>query len=838
MRHTDSAPAAGTGSPATWARVEPSAARRVSQIARACAVLGFALGFVGLLGWGTGHLELIGGFAHAITMKANTALCLSLTGAALFLRISFPSRASALRGADSFAAIVIGLAVLTLTEHIFGCNLGIDELLFRDTNLAATTYPGRMGPPASLSFTTLGLGLLILDRSTRWRALPQWLALFVASIAALSIFGYIAKASQLYGIAHYTGIALPSALGILSLSVGLCLARPERGPSVIFIADNAGGELARRVLPAAILLPALIGWLRTLGEELGYYDRAFGRALLLLSLTTVFTTIVWAIALRSSSVAEARSEAQHLLSENLRTLGVLDSLLTHAPLGLAFFDRDGRCVRANAYLADLHGGSALGLQGLLTSEVLPGWEQGLDNALQRVFAEGTSRMNIEMVGSPYDEERSWLCGFFPVYDPDGQVRSSGCVILENTEHRRLESQRSELLESERAARSEAERAAALKDQFLASLSHELRTPLTAILGWVAVARNTPALPDELRRPLEIIERNSRLQAKLIEDLLDVSSIVSGKLQLDRQVLDAGQLLQNAVQAITPSASAKAIRLRLELPKAPLCVSGDPVRLAQVTDNLLANAIKFTPENGQVSVLASALEKTLEIRVIDSGQGISSEFLPHVFDRFRQADATTSRRHGGLGLGLSIVRQLVELHGGTVRAESEGIGRGATFTVCLPLSDEAPALSARGARGTLSPDLRDLRVLVVDDEADTRELLARVLERSRASVETVANAAAALASLRSRKPDLLLSDIGMPDMDGYTFIREVRAIYDLRALPAIAITAFVRSEDRERALVSGFQLHMVKPIDPHALVRAIAKLTGRSDESPASASAGS
>lgn len=838
MQRSSPAPTGDTASSRPSSRVDPLAARYVLYIARAAAAFGASVGLLGLISWCSGRLELIGGFGNEITMKVNTAICLSLTGAALLLLTSFSSNAAAERVARLLASIVVTLAVLTLSEHLFGWNLGIDELLFRDTKLAATTFPGRMGPPATASFSALGAGVLLLTRAKHRCALAQWLALCVVGIAALSIFGYIAEASQLYGIAHSTGIAFPSALGIMALAISLCLAKPERGPSSILLADNAGGDLARRVLPATILLPALIGWLRTLGEELGYYDRAFGRALLLLSLTSVFTAIVWAVALRASSVAaaraaaerkseEARSEAQRLLSENLRTLGVLDSLLTHAPLGLAFFDESGQCLRANAYLAGLHGESALALSGRLAREVLPGWDESLAQDFASVFSAGASRMNIEIIGCPREPERSWLCGLFPVYDPDGQIRSCGCLMLDNTEHRRLEVERAALYESERAARSQAERSDALKDQFLASLSHELRTPLTAITGWAAVARNSASLPQELDRPLAIIERNARLQAKLIEDLLDVSSIVSGKLVLERQSVDACRLLESAVLSFTPSASAKSIQLRAELPNAPLLLSGDPVRLAQVIDNLLTNAIKFTPQNGEVVVSARAFGAMLEVSVRDSGQGISAEFLPHVFDRFRQADATSSRRHGGLGLGLAIVRQLVELHGGTVRAESQGAGRGATFTVCLPLIEHAEKQPGQASRAAFAPDsLHGLSVLIVDDEADTRELLARVLERNRAHVEVVESAALALTSLQKQKPDILLSDIGMPDMDGYTLIREVRALEALRDLPAIAITAFVRAEDRERALASGFQLHMEKPIDSHALVQAIAKLTGR------------
>ena len=393
---------------------------------------------------------------------------------------------------------------------------------------------------------------------------------------------------------------------------------------------------------------------------------------------------------------------------------------------------------------------------------------------------------------------------------------------------------------ESAARSEAEAANRAKDHFLATLSHELRTPLSAMLGWVRLLRSGKLDPVTAARALETIERNTFLQSQLIEDLLDVSRIITGKLRLDLRLVDITTVIDGAVEALRPSAAAKSIHLETEAAAGPVFVDGDPARLQQVAWNLLSNAIKFTPEGGRVLVRLERDELHARIVVADSGIGINPEFLPHIFDRFRQADGGMTRPHGGLGLGLAIVRHLIELHRGSVRAESAGSGRGAVFTVTLPLAD-APANDRPRAGHTrratpprksfeCPPLLDDLTVLVVDDEPDARELVTAILEECRATVTAVGSAAEALEVLGRAKPDVLVSDIGMAGQDGYELIKQVRARADEAAhpLPAVALTAYASTEDRERALAAGYQMHIAKPVDPAVLVDAVAVLAGRAD----------
>ena len=384
---------------------------------------------------------------------------------------------------------------------------------------------------------------------------------------------------------------------------------------------------------------------------------------------------------------------------------------------------------------------------------------------------------------------------------------------------------------------EAEEANRTKDQFLATMSHELRTPMTAILGWSQLLRNNTLSEKDFPRALEIVERNANAQAKLIDDLLDVSRIITGKLRLDVRVVDLASVIEAAVDSLRPTAEAKAIRLQVVVDPLAGPVSGDSDRLQQVVWNLLSNAIKFTPKGGRVQVRLERVNSHVEITVSDSGKGISAEFLPHVFERFRQADGRTTRVHGGMGLGLSIVRQLVELHGGVVVVESAGEGQGATFTVQLPLmvtrrevdrSERRHPTAGGGVLFDCPPSLAGLRVLAVDDEPDTRELLRAVLEQCGSEVATAGSAAEALEMFARTKPDVLISDIGMPEEDGYQLIGKVRALEANlgERIPAIALTAYARVEDRVRALTAGFQVHVPKPIEPAELVAVVASLAGR------------
>jgi PAS domain S-box-containing protein len=419
---------------------------------------------------------------------------------------------------------------------------------------------------------------------------------------------------------------------------------------------------------------------------------------------------------------------------------------------------------------------------------------------------------------------------------DRPVRIVGSTQNVN-ERRRAEEDRDRLFVREQHARREAEEASRIKDEFLATISHELRTPLNAILGWARMLGG--GLDDAtFTRGVDAIQRNALSLTELVNDLLDVSRIISGNLRLDVRAVELPAVVQMAVESVRPSADAKGIRLHVVLDPRAGPVLGDPERLQQVIWNLLSNAIKFTPKGGRVQIQLQRVNSHVEVVVSDTGVGISDEFLPYVFDRFRQADASITRKHGGLGLGLSIVRHLVELHGGVVHAESDGADSGATFTVRLPVmvlrrgpSDPTRVHPAAGGADSLEcpPSLANLHVVVVDDEPDTNEILALILEQCEAKVEKCLSAVEALDAFDRGPVDLLISDIGMPRMDGYELIRRVRERPANRGgrVPAIALTAFARVEDRVRVLSAGFQAHVGKPVEPAELLAVVASLAGRS-----------
>ncbi|HEX3251591.1 MAG TPA: ATP-binding protein [Pyrinomonadaceae bacterium] len=400
------------------------------------------------------------------------------------------------------------------------------------------------------------------------------------------------------------------------------------------------------------------------------------------------------------------------------------------------------------------------------------------------------------------------------------------------ELQRSEEARGQLLLRAERARAEAEAANRIKDEFLATLSHELRTPLTSLLGWSSVLREAKRDEKILTQGLEAIDRNARMQAQLIDDLLDVSRIVSGKLNLEVRPLDLASVTRSAINVVRPAADAKGISLDFFAEPGLGAISADSARLQQIIWNLLSNAVKFTSQGGKICVRVQQDAADARVTVKDTGQGIEPEFLPRVFDRFLQADSSTTRSFGGLGLGLAIVRHLVELHGGTVSAQSEGLNKGATFSATFPLLTERTEPISMVHSGEMSAlenhSLDGLRVLLVDDEPEAREIISTVITRTGAEVTACESASEALAALLEWKPDVILSDIAMPDEDGYSFIGKVRSLPREKggATPAAALTAYARDVDRRQALAAGYQMHIAKPIAANQLVNIVARLAGR------------
>jgi signal transduction histidine kinase/DNA-binding response OmpR family regulator len=510
--------------------------------------------------------------------------------------------------------------------------------------------------------------------------------------------------------------------------------------------------------------------------------------------------------------------------------GVLGTLLKELhPLRLS--ELDASLEAAQLPTPDQLARSFLGTPIFSSGQVF-GWLYLTDKIGADEFTEADERLAVTLstqVAVAYENARLYT---------EAQRHASE-LQQEITERKQAEEERARMLVREQEARAEAEAANRTKDEFLATLSHELRTPLTAILGWSHLLKTNKFDEKNTTRALETIERNARAQSQLIDDLLDVSRIITGKLNLDVRPVELVTIIEAAIDSTRPAADAKGIQFEVTLDNAASRVSGDASRLQQVVWNLFTNAVKFTPEGGRVEVrLERSSETHAEITVSDSGQGINPQFLPFIFDRFRQADGSTTRKHSGLGLGLAIARHLVEMHGGTIKADSDGLNQGATFSVRLPLriagrsddvesgvsslvaNDEPPSFRS-------FPELDGLRVLVVEDEDDTRELIATVLARCGIEVRACGTATAALEHFREWSPDLLVSDIGLPGEDGYALIKKVRALDQQRGqIPALALTAYASPEDRARVLAAGFQMHIAKPVEPEELIAIIAELAGQ------------
>lgn len=551
--------------------------------------------------------------------------------------------------------------------------------------------------------------------------------------------------------------------------------------------------------------------------------------------------------LRLRQAEQASREREAWLSTLLRSIG--DAVIAT--------DANGLITLLNPVAEKLTQWAEADARGLPITDVFRLIEKATreprENPVERVIREGSivGLPNQTVLIAKNGDEISIEDSAAPIRNDRNEIIGMVLIVRDSTERNRLETERENLFIAENAARRQAEAATRLKDEFLATVSHELRSPLNAILGYVHLLRSGRLEETTLRRYIDIIERNAKIQNQLIEDLLDISRIVSGNLRLDPRPVRLAEVIEKAVEVVRPTATAKTIKLDLRIEARECEVTGDPQRLQQVIWNLLSNAIKFTPEGGSVEVQLRKENTRLSVTVRDTGQGIDPTFLPHVFDRFRQADASTVRTFGGLGLGLALVRHLVELHGGEVRAKSSGLNQGAVFSFGLPIrSTEAEAAIHAGpavvaaAGGALHEDrgaspaaynLNGIRILIVDDHEETRELLKTVLDRYGAEIAVAASGDHAIALLSrgssSLIPDILLCDIGMPGEDGYKVLKRIRdweseSEVTGKRIPAVALTAYAGANDRIHALAAGFQMHVPKPVEPDELAAIVASLTGR------------
>jgi PAS domain S-box-containing protein len=488
-------------------------------------------------------------------------------------------------------------------------------------------------------------------------------------------------------------------------------------------------------------------------------------------------------------------------------------------------DASGSCDYANQRLCDYTGLSFEEILGRgWLSAVYPDDRQAAQSVWNNAVDRRSYRHEYRFQRASDSSYRWHLVLGLPLKDQQGQVVKWFGTCTDIHDQKQLEVERNRILAQEQLARAEAERANRIKDEFLAVLSHELRSPLNPILGWTKLLQTRKFNETKTAEALATIERNAKLQTQLIDDLLDIAKILRGKLSIDAAPVNLASVIESAIDTVKTAAVAKSILLHPVLPNIGQ-VSGDSNRLQQIVWNLLSNAIKFTPKEGQVDIRLKRVDEQAQIIVSDTGIGINPDFLPYIFESFRQEDVSITRKYGGLGLGLAIVRQLVEAHGGTIAADSPGVGLGATFTVQLPLLNVEPEIKQTDELPQPTLELMGIRVLTVDDDADARELLTVLLSEYGATVKTVTSAAEVLANLESFQPDVLVSDIGMPEVDGYSLIEQIRTLPPEKGgeIPAIALTAYARVDDQQRAITSGYQRHVTKPLDPEELVQAVVAL---------------
>ncbi len=791
-----------------------------------------------------------------VTFPLVTALCFGLTLSSLSLWRLFGKSLFRRRAARFCGAMVAITGLLTLSQYLAGWDIRLWPF---HNESGSPLYLGRMSFNNALCFTFTGFALTGLRYVTERRnRISQLFSLTSGFGAMTTIIGALYGAPDTIGFFSFTAAAAYSAVAILALNV-IAMATQEGGGMIAkFISRGPEGILARRLAIGGGLTLFAIGFLTEWGERAAVLQPQAQKALLIVLGIAMMTGLVWRAMRDLSRLDVTRSQAEAALrrsEERYRAVSELTSDYVYeysvAPNEqLTLEDVTAAFTRITGFSPE-----ESRERGGWRSHILPDDQPIAQRRLRRLLAGEEDVSEYRIVTR--DGETRWLRDYGrPVWDEAaGRVTRIYGAVEDITERKRAEIELERLYEQERAARAEAERMRAVaeaanrsKDEFLAMVSHELRSPLNIVLGYTRLMRSSPQDSEFIAHAAAAIERNARAQIQIVENLLDTARVITGRLRLEARPTDLLPAVEAALDAIRPAAESKGVEIVTHLSPQPEMVLGDADRLQQIVWNLLSNAVKFTPEGGRVELRMESDAERIGVIVSDNGEGIEPEFLPYVFDRFRQADTSVTRRFGGLGLGLSLVKQLTELHGGTISAASEGPGRGATFIVILPrlamrpATPQTPAVVKSEVRTDnaisldAAPSLDGAMILIVDDQEEARALLRMALEECGAQALAVSSGVEALAVLSDPpggvRPDALILDIAMPEEDGYAVLRKVReweaerGVPPSKQIPAIALTAFGRSEDRLRALAAGFRMHVAKPVEPLELAIVVSSVVGK------------
>ena len=832
---------------------------------------GYALtgGAISLAGWVADVPRLTDWFGDGISIQPNTTVATALAGAALILLSHGHRLVPAACG-----ALVAAIGGSVLFQYLSGTDLQIDTLLLfgREWGQGGVLFPGRMGPPGAISWTLIGVALVAASSAPvsarRFRALVPLLTGTTAAIASLSLIGYLYGADTLYAIPTATVIALQTSTFILAISLGLMLAIPEHGPMRLFTEAGPAGILVRRILPALIIVPVVLGIIRLAGERAGWYDLAFGTAARTLAEIALLMVLLWRTANAISRQTSARTRAEEELRESQRQLQIdladsqllqrvsaeivregdeqplYDNIIDTATVvmqsdyaSMQVFDLDRRELRLLSVRGFDDEATArwrsidIDSTTICSRALKTGNSVTVADILACAFLSGTEdlntllRLGIRAVQStPLFSRTGELLGMISAYWREPRQPSEREQRLLDV----LARQAADLIERQRSAEA-LRHADRRKDEFLMTLAHELRNPLAPIRSAVALIKRAPAAKsEELKWAREVLDRQTALMARLLEDLLDVGRIARDTLELRTSRMDVGTLIREAVNVNRPLVEEFGHDVSVAVPADPLYLDADPARLSQVFGNLLNNACRYTPSGGRISVTAERHGDDAVVRVRDTGIGIPADRLSTIFDMFSQIDRSLERSQRGLGIGLHLVKRLVEMHGGTVSAHSAGPGTGSELVVRLPLATgpvaAEPSHASSGSEVTAEAARR---VLVVDDNIDAAQSLAMLLEVRGHETHLAHDGLEALEAAERLRPDVIVLDIGLPKVNGLEACRRIRERPWGKNVVMIALTGWGQDVDRRRSHESGFDHHMVKPVEHGALVKLLSPdTTGR------------